>query len=126
MRPAPGALPPRPLSCKRSRFLHSPWRWPKSHQGRSFLPRAASPSPTHTPSHGYPRRPVVPQATGLSFCPKKKAAGCAPPFVHVRTLVGFGAELVVAGAAGLASVTERCGHRGEVTRARGSRKLVVG
>src|SRR5215212_3128447 len=85
MRRVPGVSLPRRLSCRRSQFPNSPWRWPERPPRRSFPSHTHcfAASPTH-PSHGYVRRPVVPQATGLRFFGQQKRRRETVAFSVVR------------------------------------------
>ena len=128
MRRVPGASPPRPSSCRRSQFPHSPWRWPNK-PPRAKLPSQTCFAFTHPhPSHGHSEGRSFPKRPAFPFCGQRKRRPEFPPPSPRRSrkpqVFGFGAELLVAGAAGLAGVAERGGHGREVARARRDSELV--
>src|SRR3977135_1708621 len=112
-----GVSPPSPLSCRRSQFPSSPWRWPNQPPRRSPLPTPKASSFTHPPqSRALQEAGRSPSDRPFLLLAKKKAtASRAAAFVRpiLRRSVRLGAELLVAGAAGFAGVTERgreCRH----------------
>src|SRR5690348_1011239 len=130
MHRAPGGSQRKRSSCRLSPFPHSPWRWPDGPPRRSTLPTdprfAGHPNPTTGP-----RRPVAPEATGLSLAPvaKKRATALPSPLLDHRAMGGWsvllGAIFLMAGAAGLAGILEGSLDRRHVARASRDGELVV-
>src|SRR6476660_9526516 len=117
MRRVPGVSLPRPSCCRRLPFPTSPWRWPNqpprrsqpSHTHEGFVVHPPTPATGSTEGRSFPKRPAfsLPTAMRVRNAGNEKGDGNAVAFPIVeRALVGLGAELVVAGAAGLAGVGE--------------------